>query len=106
MSDLTEKITSVLDLIPTELQGTPNTLIDLLTKASWRIDELEKTLEQQRWANEMLNASNIDIRKKCAELEIKLSQVLAVISGRYDDTYCPHGAEWGTCERCPRGEIE
>ena len=71
-----------------------------------QIEELEAALEQQRWANEMLNAANIDIRKKCAELEIKLSQVLAVISGGYDDTYCPHGAEWGTCERCPRGEIE
>ena len=80
--------------------------IDSLRIAEKRIGELENELEQQRWANLMLNASNIDIRKKCAELEIKLSQVLAVISGRYDDAYCPHGAEWGTCKRCPKGEIE
>ena len=87
MSDLTEQIASVLDLIPTELQDMPNDLIGLLIRAKAEIDELEisdvhdkwvsamaliddleKTLEQQRWANLMLNAANIDLRKKIVEL--------------------------------------
>jgi deoxyadenosine/deoxycytidine kinase len=74
MSELTEQIAGVLNLIPTELQDKPNDLIGLLIRAKAEIDK-DKSRIQELEARLQIDTLNPNRREHIVQLTTRIAEL-------------------------------